>query len=59
MVVNTYNPSTQQQRQEDHEFKASLCYIVSWRTLGLHSETLSEKTPKFSQMTIEEVKSEI
>jgi hypothetical protein len=29
MVVYDYNPSTQDLRQEDHEFKDSLCYIVT------------------------------
>lgn len=27
MVVHVQNPSTQEGRQEDHEFKVSICYI--------------------------------
>jgi hypothetical protein len=42
VVAHTFNPSTQRQRQADLcEFKASLVYRGSFRTLGLHRENLS------------------
>jgi hypothetical protein len=33
MVVHTFNPSTQEQRQVDSKFKASLVYRESYRTV--------------------------
>jgi hypothetical protein len=31
VVAHDYNPSTQEEKQEDHEFEASLEYIASSR----------------------------
>jgi hypothetical protein len=42
MVVHTYNPGTQEQRQEDYEFKAILNYTVKSGQLRLHEIFLYE-----------------
>jgi hypothetical protein len=50
MVMHTFNPSTQGQKQEDLcEFKASLFHIESFS--GLHSETLSLKPTNKNRQT--------
>ena len=47
VVANSFNPSTQEVRgRRISEFKASLVYKVSFRTIRVHRETLSTKQNK-------------
>lgn len=34
MVIHTYNPALEKQKQEDQKFKVSLVYPVSFRLAG-------------------------